>query len=850
MKFQQDSLTLLSRLFTNTPHKLVIYKEGQDFPIYQDFIITSNKIKDAPTNYQQQKFSYINNRDGSMRWIFPSDLPHPNFLKFYSASSLLSKVYTKVIQTLYSFKLGRLGSSGSFYIYHKSPLFPQQITQKLSGNNYAAFTGTVGPNRKILLAINQGQTTSHFIKIPLQNKSENLIKNEVKTLETLQEKNFKFLEIPQVEKSDFHSIGIFTNVADKTQNRPLEIQRIHINALSELYQNQTRQEKINNTSIWSTIEDNIKNKVKKPTLQRLQEKLKSLKAHIETQSSIPLAYAHGDFTPWNMYVSENQLHLYDWELAMKDAPLLFDVFHFIFQTGILIKHQSFKEIQNEIKLTLQQPAIQELSKKYNIDTVLHYHLYLLYNIGYYLQIYEQQKELHTQVSWLTKVWEQALVESLNMYSTNNHRQDFIKDIFQYLSDKKYALLKFSERKISDIALSSDLDILIQKADLKPIIHWTENHPSIEKVHTQNNSFMSFIEIFFKDGTFLEIDLIHQFKRKNLEILDATGILERTTQTLENIKIPHLADDLEYCLLFYFLNGAAVPKRYIHFYYKFHPEEQADVLYYLNKKYDLNLRDFYDLEKYDETIRKNVLAYTTQQSSNKGFNKIKNTLNYYKDTFKNLFTQKGLVITISGVDGAGKSTIINEIKQNISTKYRKKIVVLRHRPSLFPILSSYVYGKEKAEQRAADRLPRQGNNSNKLLSFIRFLYYYIDYLIGQFFVYFKYLCRGYIVIYDRYYFDFINDAKRSNIVLNRKVAQFLYRFIYKPQLNFFLYAPAHIILSRKQELDPKAINELTQKYFSLFEKFAHRYQSSKYINIQNIDKEETVDSIMEEFRNAM
>ncbi len=131
-----------------------------------------------------------------------------------------------------------------------------------------------------------------------------------------------------------------------------------------------------------------------------------------------------------------------------------------------------------------------------------------------------------------------------------------------------------------------------------------------------------------------------------------------------------------------------------------------------------------------------------------------------------------------------------------------------------------------------------------------MYYFADYLFGQIYVYFRYVCRGYIVLYDRYYFDFINDSKRSNINVNKKLVKFLYHFVYKPDLNFFLYADPATILSRKKELEAKDITMLTENYSSLFDEFEKNYANSKYVQIKNIDLEETIDKVMVEFGKAV
>jgi thymidylate kinase len=192
-----------------------------------------------------------------------------------------------------------------------------------------------------------------------------------------------------------------------------------------------------------------------------------------------------------------------------------------------------------------------------------------------------------------------------------------------------------------------------------------------------------------------------------------------------------------------------------------------------------------------------------------------------------------------VDGAGKSTVIENIRHQVEKRYRRKVVVLRHRPALLPMLSAWKEGREAAEERAAQRLPRQGNNQSTLSSLLRFAYYYTDYVVGQFIVQAKYVWRGYVVLYDRYYFDFINDGKRSNICLSPKLTSIGYRLLLKPKFNFFLYADVDTILQRKQELDGPSINALTGQYLGLFRRLSQRYNHSQYITIENLALEQTL-----------
>ncbi len=200
-----------------------------------------------------------------------------------------------------------------------------------------------------------------------------------------------------------------------------------------------------------------------------------------------------------------------------------------------------------------------------------------------------------------------------------------------------------------------------------------------------------------------------------------------------------------------------------------------------------------------------------------------------------------IITFSGVDGAGKTTILTKVKELIEDKYKKEVVVLRHRPSILPILSAIKHGKKEAEKKTMEVLPRTGKNKSKLSSFIRFSYYLVDYMVGQWINYFKYTAKGKIIIYDRYYFDFINDGRRTNIDLDSGFIKFFYKFVFKPKLNIFLYADPDVILSRKQEMDKESIVDLTNKYKNLFNEYNNKY-NQHYLSIENIEIDETMNKI--------
>ena len=106
---------------------------------------------------------------------------------------------------------------------------------------------------------------------------------------------------------------------------------------------------------WEETEQNLKtaeqsvvcNDLPEPLVRGTIGLLRRLQHELAAAGTVPVSMSHGDFTPWNMYLGAQKLHLYDWELSCR-LPLLYDLFHFEFQSAILIRHQSFPSIRKRI----------------------------------------------------------------------------------------------------------------------------------------------------------------------------------------------------------------------------------------------------------------------------------------------------------------------------------------------------------------------------------------------------------------------------------------------------------------------------------------------------------------------
>lgn len=774
---------------------------------------------------------YINNPDGSLRWAWPVQLQKPLFLKFYSITSYKSRLLALMIRMVFWLHLQR-------FIFKKIHIYLSQANGSIlidyTKNNWALFTGTSGPNRKAVI-YKETEKANSFLKVGLNGKSKLLINKEIEILSKLHSIKTKSFVYPKLYQSGDNYVEISDISLGGKRNTSLS--SIHINALKELNEPYSQVNVINNLPVWKEIRIDLENLLSIEDLRipkGLTKKISLLIDSIDDSTVIETTCCHGDFTPWNMFVKNEILHVYDWELFKEEMPLGFDAFHFIIQNGILIDRKPWVEIEDEVNEKFDIKVLTGLLKANENQTGLYLKLYLITNVIFYLNVFVEQKEWHEQIHWSLKTWNEAI--SSMLVDSVKHRSLLLMDVFDFLLHKPYAALKFPNISPEQLSEYSDVDLCADQKTSGEVYVFLKNHPLILECNMLKKSYMMVLELICKDGSRLCIDLIWELKRKAIILMESKLLIQRAVLNQFHVKIPNDMDLGRFVSLFYISNKQMIPEKYLGFTrsMKNSPDPFDKKLYQISND-----------TKFSSSA---LMKMLNEKKANSSLRKMKNWFLYLFDTLKEALSKSGMIVTFSGVDGAGKSTIIENVKYTLEKKLRKRVVVIRHRPSILPILSAWTKGKKTAEAEAANRLPRQGENVSILSSFARFSYYYIDYLLGQFVIYFKYKFRGYIVLYDRYYFDFINDSKRSNIELPSVLTRAGYSLLMKPNLNFFLYADPELIRSRKKELDSLTIEKLTLKYINLFNELNEKDSLCRYISIENIELKTTLSTILNRIAN--
>lgn len=389
-------------------------------PLSPDDIRFLSRVSTSPASDERTTCSCFcfRNRDGSIRWVYPSDLKRPTFLNFFSQSSFRSKFIKFLVTIVFYYKrfVSKYFFSSDFFLDISKDSILDRINRRLPSQNYSIFLGTMGENRKVLVECNDNRYTTSFIKVAVSATSKELVANEYMVLKTLNESgklNFNFPEILDYEEGVLE----ITNVKTNKSFQCTKFLAQHFAALKSLYSTELSSANYRVLSHNLGIEENMEAlefvyssqwKTNDIDLSNFLPKLRFAVGCLQDEFIYSCARGHGDFTPWNVFVEEQSLSIIDWELSRPQVPLFFDMFHFIFQSEVLIKQTEYDSVKKEISLALESPAAAQIQRQHTIDINKHFVSYLVFNISKYLSLYVRQEKPHEQIYWMLSVWECAL----------------------------------------------------------------------------------------------------------------------------------------------------------------------------------------------------------------------------------------------------------------------------------------------------------------------------------------------------------------------------------------------------------------------------------------------------------
>jgi thymidylate kinase len=201
------------------------------------------------------------------------------------------------------------------------------------------------------------------------------------------------------------------------------------------------------------------------------------------------------------------------------------------------------------------------------------------------------------------------------------------------------------------------------------------------------------------------------------------------------------------------------------------------------------------------------------------------VHFSREIFRRSFRSPASMISVVGPDGVGKTTFIELLKQELSrtlVKDADAILVNHFRPNILPNIKKLLSGKNYDPSTEDFTNPHRAKPAGVFSSFIRLTYYWLDYVLGYWLDTRRKCAQQNVFIFDRYFYDFIVDPRRSRINLPAWIRKAFLALTPQPDLVLFLDCDADIVFARKQELSRDEIERQLVEYRSLAMAFPQRF----------------------------
>lgn len=207
-------------------------------------------------------------------------------------------------------------------------------------------------------------------------------------------------------------------------------------------------------------------------------------------------------------------------------------------------------------------------------------------------------------------------------------------------------------------------------------------------------------------------------------------------------------------------------------------------------------------------------------------------------------KRGLAVAFLAPDGGGKSTIIKGITERCAGHF-EAVSYFHFRPEWLKNLGQ-IHISNPTQERCENRepgtepppnaTPHDVKLQSRLKSFVRFMYYNVDFVFGTFFKINPLKRKNHLIIFDRYYYDYFADTIRYKYNLSQKLIRSFSCFIPRPDIVFILDADTEVIWNRKREVPMEEVARQREAYASILD---------MNLNGVLIDVDRDVDAIVDE-----
>lgn len=242
---------------------------------------------------------------------------------------------------------------------------------------YSLFCGTPGVHRKITIQLSIQGRILGYLKVTEREEIAQLFHREARLLQTLAEKQVK--NIPAcLYVGEWKGVYLFVQDTTKTPDSRLlhEWSEYQERFLEELHRVTVRQIRFEESDYYQTLSE------LKQHIHWLPKGIDTSGLMIEIdlvlaeRSGITVQYSvyHADFTPWNMFLQDGHLFVFDWEYAHMTYPPKLDKYHFLIQSAIFEKRWGTDDIFTNVLSQKELSIDWEECKLYLLDMIARFTL--------------------------------------------------------------------------------------------------------------------------------------------------------------------------------------------------------------------------------------------------------------------------------------------------------------------------------------------------------------------------------------------------------------------------------------------------------------------------------------------
>lgn len=424
---------------------------------------------------------------------------------------------------------------------------------------------------------------------------------------------------------------------------------------------------------------------------------------------------------------------------------------------------------------------------------------------------------------------------------------FLERFFYELNQKniRYCVLRNYEQ-LPNSTGGSDIDMWVHESDIQKCI--------TVLTHASESAKMQLVT-FFSDCTAIKVGIQNNIGGVQIDIFKGAIYYKQKilvsekqvstyTKTYNGIQVLNKEFGDLLALIKELMNNSKIKDKYL---IPIYAKKDFYSIEYL-KKVLPNFNDSF-LHLFCECIKESAVADKIYQLKNLGQKGLSDKNKHSSFALKMakvkrlLGKRPGYVIVVEGTDGSGKSFIINSITPILNGAFHNGVIYNHLRPNWLPDIA-VVLGKRKKPKEGQEVKvvsdPHAGKQSGFVMSLVRWGWYMLDYTLGFMKkIWLPIHSKSKVFIFDRYYYEFYLDQKRSHVKLPNFIVRIGELFLPKPDLILCLGGEPEKIYARK----PETSLEEVQRQTTVLKNFCQKRKNAVWIDT-TVKPEESIDAAMQ------